>query len=243
MTTFYILLVEDNLSFALEIEMLIKELGYGFAGQVDNAKDAIMAIKQKIPNLVLMDIGIKGQVNGIELASSLDKKNIPFIFITQSRDRTTYESAQSLKPIAYLVKPFDLLTLQSTLEQARRVLDQEDLKSKGDQDNDNDQENFYIRNNNMLKRIKYREIFWIKSDGNYCNIHTEKKKFVTKVSLVSMMKKLEKLEFIRVHKQYIVPVKRIENINLFNNLLYIGDKMIPIGRSYKANLVKHLDLI
>jgi len=243
MTTFYILLVEDNLSFALEIEMLIKELGYGFAGQVDNAKDAIMAIKQKIPNLVLMDIGIKGQVNGIELASSLDKKNIPFIFITQSRDRTTYESAQSLKPIAYLVKPFDLLTLQSTLEQARRVLDQEGLKSKGDQDNDNDQESFYIRNNNMLKRIKYREIFWIKSDGNYCNIHTEKKKFVTKVSLVSMMKKLEKLEFIRVHKQYIVPVKRIENINLFNNLLYIGDKMIPIGRSYKASLVKRLDLI
>jgi len=57
------------------------------------------------------------------------------------------------------------------------------------------------------------------------------------------MRKLEKLDFMRVHKQYIVPINRIENINLFNNLLYIGDKMIPIGRSYKSNLVKQLNLI
>jgi len=241
MTTFTILLVEDNLSFALEIEMLIKELGYGFAGQVDNAKDAVTNIDQNTPDLVLVDIGIKGQMNGIELAHLLAGKNIPFIFITQSRDRATYADAQSLMPIAYLVKPFDLLTLQSTLEQALRTI-------KGNTKNEevgieNDQDSFYIRNNNVLNRIKYSEIYWIKSDGNYCNIHTEKKKFVTKVSLESMMKKLEKLEFMRVHKQYIVPVKRIENINLFNNMLYVGEKMIPIGRSYKSSLVKQLNLI
>ncbi len=241
MTTFNILLVEDNLSFALEIEMLIKELNYGFAGQVDNAKDAIAAINKYTPDLVLMDIGINGQVNGIELASSLEKKNIPFIFITQSRDRATYTHAQSLKPLAYLVKPFDLLTLQSTVEQAVRTIEDGDKKEEAA--TDSDQECFYIRNNNVLNRIKYSEIYWIKSDGNYCNIHTEKKKFVTKISLVSIMKKLEKLDFMRVHKQYIVPVHRIENINLFNNLLYVGEKLIPIGRSYKANLVKQLDLI
>ena len=241
MNTFYILLVEDNLSFALEIEMLIKELGYGFVGQVDNAKDAIDVIKKQKPNLVLMDIGIKGQVNGIELASSLGTDNIPFIFITQSRDRATYENAQSLKPLAYLVKPFDLLTLQSTIEQAVRVAKERNLI--GENEGDIDQTSFYIRNNNVLNRIRYSDIFWIKSDGNYSNIHTESKKFVTKISLVSIMKKMEKLEFIRVHKQYIVPLRRIENINLFNNLLYIGEKKIPIGRSYKSNLVRHLDLI
>jgi Response regulator of the LytR/AlgR family len=241
MNTFYILLVEDNLSFALEIEMLIKELGYGFVGQVDNAKDAIDAIQKQKPNLVLMDIGIKGQVNGIELANSLGTQNIPFIFITQSRDRATYENAQSLKPLAYLVKPFDLLTLQSTIEQAVRVA--KELSLIGENEGDVDQASFYIRNNNVLNRIRYSDIFWIKSDGNYCNIHTESKKFVTKISLVSIMRKMEKLEFIRVHKQYIVPLRRIENINLFNNLLYIGEKKIPIGRSYKSSLVRHLDLI
>jgi len=241
MNTFYILLVEDNLSFALEIEMLIKELGYGFAGQVDNAKDALKAIQMQKPNLVLMDIGIKGQVNGIELASSLERENVPFIFITQSRDRVTYEDAQSLKPLAYLVKPFDLLTLRSTMEQA--VRNSKEHKVNNVEEGEVEQDSFYIRNNNILNRIKYKDIHWIKSDGNYCNIHTKTKKFVTKVSLVSMMRKMEKLEFIRVHKQYIVPVERIENINLFNNLLYIGEKKIPIGRSYKSSLVKHLDLI
>ena len=241
MNTFYILLVEDNLSFALEIEMLIKELGYGFAGQVDNAKDAVDAIEKQKPDLVLMDIGIKGQVNGIELASSLEKENVPFIFITQSRDQSTYQSAQSLNPLAYLVKPFDLLTLRSTIEQAVRI--SKNHKVENENGGEVDQESFYIRNNNILNRIKYSDIYWIKSDGNYCNIHTQTKKFVTKISLVSMMRKMEKLEFIRVHKQYIVPVQRIENINLFNNLLYIGEKKIPIGRSYKSSLVKHLDLI
>ncbi len=241
MITFTVLLVEDNLSFALEIEMLIKELNYGFAGQVDNARDAIVAIDKHTPDLVLMDIGINGQVNGIELARSLEKQNIPFIFITQSRDRSTFKDAQSLKPFAYLVKPFDLLTLRSTLEQAVRTINgpQKETAAAGE----NDPESFYIRNNNVLNRIQYSDIYWIKSDGNYCNIHTEKKKFVTKISLVSIMKKLEKLEFMRVHKQYIVPINRIENINLFNNLLYVGEKTIPIGRSYKSNLVKKLDLI
>lgn len=241
MITFTVLLVEDNLSFALEIEMLIKELNYGFAGQVDNARDAIVAIDKHTPDLVLMDIGINGQVNGIELARSLEKQNIPFIFITQSRDRSTFKDAQSLKPIAYLVKPFDLLTLRSTLEQAVRTINgpQKETAAAGE----NDPERFYIRNNNVLNCIQYSDIYWIKSDGNYCNIHTEKKKFVTKISLVSIMKKLEKLEFMRVHKQYIVPINRIENINLFNNLLYVGEKTIPIGRSYKSNLVKKLDLI
>lgn len=242
MTSFNIFLVEDNLSFALEIEMLIQQLGYGFLGQVDNAKDAVKAIDLKTPDLVLVDIGIKGQLSGIELATFLEKKNIPFIFITQSRDRTTYASAQALKPIAYLVKPFDLLTLQSTLEEAIRRLETDKKRTEA-AGVENDPESFYIRNNNVLNRIKFSDIFWIKSDGNYCNIHTEKKKYVTKVSLVSMMKKLEKLEFIRVHKQFIVPVRRIENINLFNNLLYIGEKMIPIGRSYKSSLVKQLNLI
>ena len=241
MNSFNILLVEDNLSFALEIEMLIKELNYGFNGQVDNAKDAITAIGKQIPDLVLLDIGINGQVNGVELARSLVKKNIPFIFITQSRDRSTYNAAQSLKPLAYLVKPFDLFTLQSTLEQAVRTLS--DAPRKEEVNPENDPESFYVRNNNVLNRIKYNEIYWIKSDGNYCNIHTDRKKFVTKISLVSIMRKLEKLDFMRVHKQYIVPINRIENINLFNNLLYIGDKMIPIGRSYKSNLVKQLNLI
>ncbi len=242
MTSFNIFLVEDNLSFALEIEMLIKELGYGFIGQVDSAENAIKTIDLKTPDLVLVDIGIKGPVNGIELARTFETKKIPFIFITQSRDRTTYASAQSLKPIAYLVKPFDLLTLQSTLEEVFRRLEA-DQKRERVAGFETDQDSFYIRNNNVLNRIKYNDIFWIKSDGNYCNIHTEKKKFVTKVSLVSMMKKLDESEFIRVHKQYIVPVRRIENINLFNNLLYIGDKMIPIGRSYKSILVKQLNLI
>ncbi len=243
MNPFNIFLVEDNLSFALEIEMLIQQLGYGFSGQVDNAQDAIEGIESKLPDLVLVDIGIKGQGNGIELATYLEKKNIPFIFITQSRDRTTYASAQALKPIAYLVKPFDLLTLQSTLEEAVRKLEANKKRVDAAAGMENDQESFYIRNNNVLNRIEFSDIYWIKSDGNYCNIHTEKKKYVTKVSLVSMMKKLEKLEFIRVHKQFIVPIRRIENINLFNNLLYIGDKMIPIGRSYKSSLVKQLNLI
>jgi len=74
--------------------------------------------------------------NGVELARSLVKKNIPFIFITQSRDRSTYNAAQSLKPLAYLVKPFDLFTLQSTLEQAVRTLSDAPRKEEVNPEND-----------------------------------------------------------------------------------------------------------
>jgi len=240
MNNLRIFLVEDNLSFALEVEMLINELGYPLVGQADNGAEAEIEIKKQNANLILLDIGIKGTTNGLVLAEKLRKQKCAIIFITQSRDRNTYQEAQNFQPLAYLVKPFDLLTLQSTLEQAYRFLSS---KKYAGANEEGDNDSFYVRQNNVLNKINYENICWIKSDGNYCNIHTLNKKFVTKISLVSLMKRLEKMEFIRVHKQYIVPVRRIENINLFDSILNIGDQMIPIGRSYKSALVKQLDLI
>lgn len=237
-----ILLVEDNLSFALEVEMLIKELGYNFLGQVDQAVDAIRKIDEHHPDLILLDIGIKGAEDGLDLAVELNHRKIPIIFITQSRDNSTYNKAKSFKPLAYLVKPFDLLTLRSTLEQTFRMLtieSDEDAEVESEVETDS----FYIRHNNTLNRVVYGDILWIKSDGNYCNIHTENKKFVTKVSLSTMGRRLERFDFIRVHKQFLVPAKRIKNINLFDSTLHINQQLIPIGRSYKSKLVKQLDLL
>lgn len=240
MNNLRIFLVEDNMSFALEVEMLVSRLGCSMVGQADNGAEAICKVDEKNPNLILLDIGIRGTINGLDLAKKFRQQKRAIIFITQSRDRNTYQTAQTFQPLAYLVKPFDLLTLRSTLEQASRTLPP---KKVSEPEGKNDPYSFYIRQNNVLNKVKYNQISWIKSDGNYCNIHTVNKKFVTKVSLVTLMKRLEKMDFIRVHKQYIVPVYRIENINLVNSVLYIGDQMIPIGRSYKSVLVKQLDLI
>jgi len=92
MNDLQVLIVEDNLSFALEVEMLITESGYSLLGSVESAAKALTLITKNKPDLILLDIGIKGTMNGIELAEIIEELMIPIIFMTQSRDDETYSS-------------------------------------------------------------------------------------------------------------------------------------------------------
>ena len=100
-----VLIVEDDFSFSLDLRMLVERLGYKCAGTVDNAEHALEIINRKTPGAILMDIDLKGQMSGIELAEKIKKKNIPVLFITSYQDEATYERAKKLEMVGFLVKP------------------------------------------------------------------------------------------------------------------------------------------
>lgn len=245
MNKLQVLIVEDNLSFSLEVEMLIAESGYNLMKSVDNAAKALTLITNSKPDLILLDIGIKGSMNGLELAEIIAELKIPIIFMTQSRDDETYARAQKTNPIAYLVKPFDLLTLQSTIVNVFR-------KSASTNAADSDliipaeslnKGAFFIKNNNKLTKLTTTEIDWVQSDGNYCYIHSNEKKYVLKISLSNLLKKLEPFNFIRIHKSYVLPLQKIDNIDLFESMVNSAGKSFPLGRRYKPALVKRLEFL
>ena len=118
MSNIKILLVEDDPSYAIELQMLVDDLGYDVLATVDNAEAVFEVIKKEKPDLILMDIQIKGSLTGIEVAKQIEEENINVIFITSYDDKEKFAEANSTKHFGYIVKPFNHLTLESTIEVA-----------------------------------------------------------------------------------------------------------------------------
>ena len=113
-----ILIIEDELALAIDLEMLIVEMGHQVIAIVDNSNDAFKEIKNQKPDLILMDIQIKGNMTGIQIAETIKKDEIPVLFITSLTDNFHFEQAQKTNPIGYLNKPIYKFTLRTILEAA-----------------------------------------------------------------------------------------------------------------------------
>jgi len=112
-----VLIVEDESIVALEIENYVTDLGYNVVESVANAKSALEIVMSEDVSLVLMDVHIKGNVDGIECARAIKKvKNIPIIYISAFSDDETLERAITTQPSSYLVKPFNPQELKVAMQ-------------------------------------------------------------------------------------------------------------------------------
>jgi two-component system, cell cycle sensor histidine kinase and response regulator CckA len=145
MTSANILIVEDERIVAKDIEERLKELEYGVSATVTSGKKAIEKAEILHPDLVLMDIRLKGDMDGIETAEAIKNRfDIPVIYLTAYADEATLERAKVTEPFGYILKPFNERDLHSTIEMAlykhkieRRLREDEEwlsttLKSIGD---------------------------------------------------------------------------------------------------------------
>lgn len=112
-----ILIVEDEIITAMSLKQLFEHWGLGKCKQVSSGKEAIEATKSEKPDIVLIDIHLKGEINGIEAARQLHANfHVPIIFITGYSDEETIKEAKKIKPVGYFVKPLDFYKLKSTIE-------------------------------------------------------------------------------------------------------------------------------
>lgn len=249
MSNIKVLIVEDDPLYALELKMLIEELEYELINVVDNSDDVFEVIKKDQPDLILMDIKIKGKLNGIQLAEKLQEENeIAVIFITSFDDRKFYDEAKVTTHFGYLVKPINKLTLESTIEVAVMAhTDSEkettnfDVEKIQEWDEDMILRNcVFIKRKNKLEKVLIDKIEFIQSEGNYCVISTERKKYALKMSLIKVMKLLKAHPFARVNKRHIINMSLITSIDLSTNQINTINANFAIGRTYKENLLKRL---
>lgn len=114
-----ILVVEDEMVISLEISATLRRLGYEVVGQAITGEDAVRLAEEADPDLILMDIRLKGEMDGIEAASRIREKNDrPVIFLTAHSDEVTLERAIAVSPSGYLIKPFKDRELYSSIELA-----------------------------------------------------------------------------------------------------------------------------
>ena len=114
-----ILIVEDENIVALDIQNQLKSAGYRVCGVFGSGEEAIESIDEADPHLVLMDIHLQGEMDGVQAAGIIrDRYRIPVVFLTAFADTVTIDRAKIIEPFGYITKPFDERSLRTTIEMA-----------------------------------------------------------------------------------------------------------------------------
>jgi PAS domain S-box-containing protein len=117
MSRYRILIVEDEAIIAADIERRLADLGYDLAGTAATGADALDQAAAQRPDLVLMDIVLRGEMSGIEAARWIrERHGIPVVYLTSHTDKATVDAACATEPTAYLLKPLDERELRVTLQ-------------------------------------------------------------------------------------------------------------------------------
>jgi len=111
-----ILIVEDEGIVVLDIQRRLEDLGYQVVGHVSSGFKAIEKAKELLPDLILMDIKLQGEMDGIEAAHSIQELDIPIIYLTAFADNATLERAKVSEPFGYILKPFEQRDLHTTIQ-------------------------------------------------------------------------------------------------------------------------------
>jgi CheY-like chemotaxis protein len=119
MTNPKIFLVEDDDVLAKTTEWRVRKMGYEFVGRAASGKDAIEFISGMHPDVILMDVHLHGEMDGIVTADIITRSyHIPVIFLTSAMDKETLSRAKEIGPKGYLVKPYDNKDLMAAIELA-----------------------------------------------------------------------------------------------------------------------------
>jgi len=112
-----VMVVEDEGIVSIDIRNILKKLGYSISAVAFSGEEAILKAKENPTDLILMDIGLKGKVDGIQAAKEIRSQNkIPIIFLSGFADDNTLEKAKEAEPAAYLLKPINEEELKETIQ-------------------------------------------------------------------------------------------------------------------------------
>jgi DNA-binding LytR/AlgR family response regulator len=245
-----VLVVEDESIVSKDIQYSLKKLGYNVVGVAATGEKAIELCGEKLPDIILMDIMLKGDINGIEASTRIKESyNIPVIFLTAYADENTLSKAKVTEPYAYIIKPFKEIDLHTSIEMAfyKHSKELEILKERdmlyNIVENKENKEFIFVKSKSRLIKLNTKDIFFIEALKDYVVINTLNKRYTIHSTMKDIERKMPQDFFLRVHRSYIVRLDKIAQIEQPNLILEENNKIIPIGGSYKEELIKRINLI
>ncbi|MCG2430611.1 LytR/AlgR family response regulator transcription factor [Aequorivita xiaoshiensis] len=221
MSKLKIYIVEDDPIIAITLESILQKNGYSVCGHADSVDEALAEIKSNKPDLVLVDIQLDGERDGVDLAEDLDTLNKPYLYLTSQTDPHTIKRVKQTRPLGYIVKPFTENGLRSNIEIAwnNYINDEEFLSFSAD---------------NELYKIKQSQILYLKAYDNYCYVITTTRKYLVPKTLKYLSSQLNQEKFVKTHRSYIINLLKVDA--LCKNVVIINNIEIPISSSRKSTL-------
>lgn len=225
-----ILILEDEAIIAESLYQLLHLLEYAPYEPVDNPDDAITIIRDCSPDLIILDLNLKDNRSGLEVAAYLhdQKQPIPFIVLTAHSDAATIAAVKKYHPAAYLVKPFMRESLFAAVELAIPDQGEEPVA---------DQE-LFLKTGTKYEKLDLKELVYVKANGKYTELHFTFGKRLIRMPLSSFIQDSNNVTFLRVHKTYAVNPDFITSFRA--DELSLAHNKIPIGRFFMPGVNNYL---
>jgi DNA-binding LytR/AlgR family response regulator len=215
-----IIIVEDIALNRMMIEATLASNGYEVVGSSANAIDAWRLIKEKKPELVLLDVHLKGNESGVWLGHKIrEELRIPFIYITAYHDQETISEIMQTEPMGFIAKPIIDAQLLATVNIALNL-------STSIQSNV-----VAIHDGNKMYKLNAEEILYLNSEANYVHVHLKSSHLLVRNSLTKIEENLPKELFVRIHLRTIV--NRYSTMKILGNSLIINGTTLQISAPYK----------
>lgn len=222
-SNFKILIVDDEVLIAEFLKDELFALGYTNVELAHNSKQAFASIEKFNPLVVLLDIRMKSEREGIEIAEKINETyNIPFIFITAHSDKEIVQQALGTKPAGYITKPFKQIDVYAAIHLIE--MNTENTLDKY----------FILKDGYTDVKILFDDILFAESNGNYIQLHTISKKFTIRNSLDWFKEQMPEGLFHRTHRSFIVNITKITKST--SKSVFINDIEIPVSRGNQLKL-------
>jgi DNA-binding LytR/AlgR family response regulator len=245
-TPLKILIVEDEMIIAANISLQLTMLGYEVTGIIPRGEEALLHIKGQQPDIVLLDINLKGKIDGIETALIMQEDfNIPIIYLTANADEANFNRAKATNPYAFISKPFKKLDLQRAIELTSNHLKLENETKKKSSITTEEplvlDDCIFVRHHEKMVKISIKDILYIEAERNYCRIYAKGKEYLIVTTLKDIDEKLPQDHFLRIHRSFIVNISQIDEIATTH--VVVSKKAIPISKQLKSELLKRIHTI
>ena len=249
-----ILIVEDEILVATDIEESLESLQYSVQNSVATGLDAIAEVEKSLPDLILMDINLKGKMTGIEAATIISQNhNVPIIYLTANADLSTINQAKVALPYGYIIKPFTDKDLQTNIEIALYKFENDmKLKMESEQFNtffdlkDHEKNQMIIHGVKGLEKINIDQVYFLENTGEQTIIHLFDEEVVTNKSLAEMVEFFPKNKFIQVSESFVINAAKVFVVK--HPEVIMADKMSVITvdadrKNLLDNIIGELDEI
>jgi DNA-binding LytR/AlgR family response regulator len=241
-----ILIVEDEMIIAANISLQLTHLGYEVTGIIPRAEEVLPHIWLHVPDIILMDINLNGQLDGVEVVHLIQKEfKIPIIYLTANSDEDNFNRAKATNPYAFVSKPFKKLDLQRAIE-LTLVRIQEEQNSEKNLDLASEEpfilsDCIFVRSHDKMVKVCINNILYIEAERNYCKIHCKDKEHLLVMTLKDIEEKLTSNTLLRIHRSFIVNLSHIDEIATSH--VVIAKKAIPLSADLKKKLLQHIQKV
>ena len=218
------LIVEDDLTVALALEVLILNTGCNIMAIVDDPVEALCFVRDNVPDLVFININIKAKDHCPEFIQHICLQHIPVIFIPGlTSPGHGFARAGKQNKLSST-----MLTFVKLFGNSLQKDNWEDCTLKN---------SIFLKKGYSFFKVPFSNIIYIKADGDYCEFQTPSGKFIHKITLTRLLDSLPKKYFLRVHKSYVIHLQHIENISLSRSEITVSNFSIPVSKTYKTALL------